>query len=180
MTSTIYTNEYSAQAEQEAREYLFEEYGESNGWNSPEEVPCEEMWNELSFQNEINWNDFEAEAKKFFDDYFLVKGSIGRWNGRFYGYKMVTNFNELCTLWNDCDYITIKDINGKFQIEATHHDGTNYYEVKRMTHKGLERLQHYEERCGVFEYDEQYIYNILFNDSHYTHLPCYEKSFVNA
>lgn len=179
--TTIYTNcDYSSEYEQEIRNFLFEEYGEYNDWETPDDISDEEVYEEMHFNDEISWNDFKTEAENFFDDYFLITGSVGRWNGRFRGGKVISSLDELINCFCECDYITITDENGHFYIEASHHDGTNYYEVKRITEAGLEYMQRYEDRCNWGEYDEEFLHDKLFNNSHYTHLPRYAKTVYNS
>lgn len=58
----------------------------------------------------------------------LVIADIGRWNGRFVGYKEIQSGNIKDCLYSEMDmnkwYI---DKYGDLRCEAIHHDGTNYY-----------------------------------------------------
>ena len=58
----------------------------------------------------------------------LVIADLGRWNGRFSGYKEIKSGNIRDCLYADTDYATwYVDKNGDFRCTAIHHDGTNYY-----------------------------------------------------
>ena len=58
----------------------------------------------------------------------LVIADLGRWNGRFSGYKEIKSGNIRDCLYTDTDYATwYVDKNGDFRCTAIHHDGTNYY-----------------------------------------------------
>lgn len=58
----------------------------------------------------------------------LVIADIGRWNGRFSGYREIESGNISDCLYTDMDYATwYVDKNGDFRCDAIHHDGTNHY-----------------------------------------------------
>ena len=58
----------------------------------------------------------------------LVIADLGRWNGRFSGYKEITSGNIRDCLYSDCDYSTwYVDKLGDLRCDAVHHDGTNHY-----------------------------------------------------
>ena len=76
----------------------------------------------------------------------IVIADLGRWNGRFSGYKMIDSGNIKDCLQSECDmnewYV---DKNGDFRCKAIHHDGTNYYLYRtfkdNVTESQIERLQ---------------------------------------
>ena len=58
----------------------------------------------------------------------LVIADLGRWNGRFDGYKEIESGNIRDCLYSDTDYSTwYVDKRGDLRCTAIHHDGTNYY-----------------------------------------------------
>ena len=58
----------------------------------------------------------------------IVIADIGRWNGRFQGYKVIESGNIRDCLYSDCDRNTwFVDKNGDLRCDAVHHDGTNHY-----------------------------------------------------
>lgn len=58
----------------------------------------------------------------------LVIADLGRWNGRFDGYKEIESGNIKDCLYSDTDYSTwYVDKRGDLRCTAIHHDGTNYY-----------------------------------------------------
>jgi hypothetical protein len=141
MRHIIFDNYYSSEAEKDAREYLFAEYGEDNEWNSPEDIPDDIVWKEIYNEQDICWDASRRDLERFFDgDNFLIYGTFGSWRGSLSAGKVISSFAELSDAWKDCDYLKLYDENGHFYIECSHHDGTNYYEVKRITAKGMELL----------------------------------------
>lgn len=58
----------------------------------------------------------------------LVIADLGRWNGRFPGYKEIDSGNIRDCLYSDTDYSTwYVDKLGDLRCDAVHHDGTNHY-----------------------------------------------------
>lgn len=58
----------------------------------------------------------------------LVIADLGRWNGRFSGYKEIASGNIRDCLYSDTDYSTwYVDRLGDLRCDAIHHDGTNHY-----------------------------------------------------
>ncbi len=58
----------------------------------------------------------------------LVIADLGRWNGRFQGYKEIPTGNIRDCLYSDTDYSTwYVDKLGDLRADAIHHDGTNHY-----------------------------------------------------
>lgn len=162
------TTEY----ENEIREFCFEEYAEDHGWQSVEDVPESFLWNVINDCRNMEWEDAEGCLKDFFDnEIFLCRGTVGRWNGDFDAGNIVYSFDELADAWRDCDYIKLYDINGHFYIEATHHDGTNCFEVKKVTEAGAEYIDNH-----YWNYSDRELHERLFNNSHYTHLPHFANS----
>mgnify|MGYP000927480805 CR=1 FL=1 len=58
----------------------------------------------------------------------IVIADLGRWNGRFQGYKIIQSGNIRDCLYSDTDLTEwYVDKLGDLRAEAIHHDGTNYY-----------------------------------------------------
>lgn len=58
----------------------------------------------------------------------IVIADLGRWNGRFQGYKIIQSGNISDCLYSDTDMTEwYVDKLGDLRAEAIHHDGTNYY-----------------------------------------------------
>jgi hypothetical protein len=161
----------SSEAEDEARKFLYLDMGQVEGWASESEVPESEVYEELRFEYETAWEEEERLLISFFNEgTFLMKGTIGRWNGNYEGGKIVSSFKEMAELWKDCDDIKLYDCNGHFYITASHHDGTNYMEVKKLTAKG----ERYAE-AHSYMYDKE-LHTRLWKDSHYTILPHFAEN----
>lgn len=71
----------------------------------------------------------------------LVIADLGRWNGRFSGYKETASGNIRDCLYSDTDYSTwYVDRLGDLRCDAVHHDGTNHY-LYRVYKPGVTETQ---------------------------------------
>lgn len=71
----------------------------------------------------------------------LVIGDLGRWNGRYPGYREISSGNIRDCLQLDTDHATFYvDKLGDLRCKAYHHDGTNYY-LYRVYKPGVSREQ---------------------------------------
>lgn len=134
---TLYSNEITEEKVEYARQYLLDENGE--------EPTDSELWNFLNADDDINWDVFEREYEKYFNtNNFVVKASLGRWNGRFNSGKILTSgWSDFCRIIQDYDNLEIVDNNGHLEVVGRHHDGTDYFEIRELTRKGDEYANGY-------------------------------------
>lgn len=148
----------------DARDYLFDEYAEEEGWEKKSDIPDQRVWDEINAHDEMSWEDEKYELEKFFDGgHWILQGTLGLWNGPHRGGYTFEDFKGLARCWNNLGYISIYDKNGHFLIDAYHHDGTNHYEVKRLTDKGCE-----------------YLNNHVWDPLEATHNAIFENNFLSA
>ena len=176
MKNVLFNNYYDSEREQYARENILEDRGEDNGWENVDDIPDEEVWDELNFQEEIEWEETISDLKRFFDGKtLLVTGTVGTWQGNFAGGKVLTVEN-ISDCWKNCDYIEIYDENGHFYIRSSHHDGTNLFEVKVLTEKGADMWDKYEYDYIWRDLSIQDVHGKLYNNSRYSHIPHYARN----
>ena len=136
---TIYDNYDCFDRKKEVREFLFNEYAEENEWNSPEDIPDEIVWDELDMQDRIQWDDVKYKLSALFEkNVYILTGTCGRWYGERSGGSFIRSVNDLLSCIEHLDYIRIYDKNGHLYIHGSHHDGSDDYELKRLTHTGYE------------------------------------------
>ena len=85
----------------------------------------EDIANECNFLEQTWFEDELSELARVDEGYGLIAiADVGRWNGRFSGYKEI---KLLCTvMYSDCDYERVYvDSNGDLRKEESHHDGSN-------------------------------------------------------
>lgn len=85
----------------------------------------EDIDNECQFLDRCNYEDEEYQLEDVDEHCGLIAiADLGRWNGRFSGYKEVKNLADV--LQSSCDYERVYvDSNGDLRKEESHHDGSN-------------------------------------------------------
>lgn len=154
-----------------AREYLFDECNDGQ-WEKPEDIPDSTVWDEVNEENDINWQEFRREMATFLESgSFLLVGTVGRWNGTYAGGTYVETFGDIQRFWTDCDYVKVYDKGGHLYFEGSHHDGTNYAELRRVTRKGQELRERLENK---WESDRE-IHAKIFKCNIYSALPHFAR-----
>ena len=161
----IWTNNPYDFNEEEMKE-VWLETAEANDWEIPEDGPSDiQLWDEWYDQNEINWDDIEGEVKYHNEEgSYLIIASLGLWNGRFDGGKIIDGYltEAIRACFEDYNKVYWQDKNLK--VEAIHHDGTNYFIIKKLTDKGIEFYNNH-----YYDYDDRTLHQKLFKDAHYSH-----------
>ena len=153
-----------------AREYLFEEYGEDEEWETEDDVPENRVIDEVYAQSEWDWDDFKIEFGHFLKSStngFLLVGTCGCWDGTYNGGCYVNRFDDLYNFWEDCRDIKVWDEGGHLYIKATHHDGNNYAELRELTCKGSNYALNHR-----WDSDSE-VHETLMSSNFYTKLPHY-------
>lgn len=90
-----------------------------------EEEITEEMLMDRCYDSNRLWFDDEYEQLKDLSEGRLIAiADLGRWDGRFSGYKELRSLE--CTMNTTCDYEKLYvDSNGDLRKEESHHDGSN-------------------------------------------------------
>ena len=156
ITKIIYTDDPYDFNEEEIREFLT--YDEEI--EDPSEDDCWEAWRN---QCEIEWDEVSYEMQRYAGS-FIIVGTLGLWNGNFKGSCLIRG--NLLKAVQECleDYNRIYMYNKQLHVEATHHDGTNNFIIKKLTKKGEEYYDNHEWDITDFEMNQR-----LFQDSHYSH-----------
>ena len=121
------------------------------------------------------WEDERELLKEFFDgsEQYLVRGYVGRWNGSYAAGQVFNDFDEMFyTAAQDCDYWKIWDENGHLYLKCSHHDGTNLFEIKRLTQRGAAFLDKWENDFGDIRTMKE-IHGIIWDSNFFSGLPHY-------
>lgn len=142
-------------------------------WVDEDEEITDDMLYE--WRNEQTNLDFETamdELKSFFCNKNVgFFGNVGRWDGNHKAGK-IGKFEEVFyAAIKDCDYINIYEENGKMFLECSHHDGTNFFEIKEITDKGMEYLDRWE--YGTDNRTEEHAHTQIYK--RYSHRPGFCK-----
>ena len=168
--TTIFYNDTEAESFEATKNYLFETFADEEGWLTPDEIPDCVVYHEMDEERRREWDDFKADLEHVFDkDCYLLTGTCGRWNGPAQGGKFIHNFDDLMDCIRHLDYVKFYDENGHFYIYGYHHDGSDHYELKRLTKKGYE----FADR-NYFAHD-RYLHNTIMSNNFYSALPRFAK-----
>ncbi len=171
MERVIYDNCDYDTYEEAARKDL-----EDNGNANPTE---EEISSEMDFLMQTDWQNVKAELTDFFKtDTWLARGTAGSWDGAIEVGFTFKGFEKLCdAVCSDCDYVKIWDEDGHFHISGTHHDGTNHVEVVKLSKKGKNILNEWndaDDDSDLGNYSWKELYKLL--ATCYSDIPNYAKA----
>lgn len=112
----------------------------------PQGENSQDYWNFVYRERELECDDFFDNIKycKIDNEYYwVVSGSIGRWNGTFVIEQtiMSTLSKAIRECWNGCDDIIVKKRGSVIYVTAIHHDGRNYFGIRALSDKGRDRLE---------------------------------------
>ena len=100
---------------------------ETNGTN-PDEITEDMLYQEMVRVNDDYLYDERDNLNVQLTEPIIVIADLGRWNGRFLGYKMIESGKISDCLYSATDYTEwYVDKDGEFKAEAVHHDGRNKY-----------------------------------------------------
>ena len=117
---TIYDNYYSYDREKDTREWLFDDCSEDSDWSSPDDIPDERVYDEMDFQDRMQWDDVKAELDTLFKkNIYILTGTCGRWNVPAQGGRFIQSVDDLLSCIGHLDYIRIYDRNGHLYIVIT-------------------------------------------------------------
>lgn len=84
----------------------------------------ERLYEECDFNNQVWLDDTETDLRHCDRRELVAIANLGRWNGRYSGYKILKSLSD--ALYTSCDdeelYI---DANGDLRKSESHHDGNN-------------------------------------------------------
>lgn len=162
----IYNNYDLCNMFDDARAFLLEEHDK-------DEITDSMVWDEIYFQDSLNWQDESERLTDFFTGHgsFLIRGYVGRWDGDFAAGAVFDNWESMfADATKDCDYVKIWDENGHFYLKCSHHDGTNLFEIKRLSDAGYSFIDNWEYNWDD-ERSERQIHDIVWNSNFLSSLP---------
>lgn len=151
----------------EMREMLLESY-------APDEVTDEFVYDVIADDLRFEMEDVRENLRNLFAGETLIAvGHCGTWRGNLPAGNVSDDFDDMFDRMTcDCDYIRIWDENGHLFVECSHHDGTNRFEIKRLTARGIALYEQWEG-----DWDDkrtrQQIHALLFSYNLFSALPHY-------
>ena len=132
------TNDY--EIFEETKQHMFDYYAELEGWQSIDEITDDIVYNEINELHSLEWIELKLYLDDLFEnnDYFIIKGTSGRWDGPAECGRFVNSTDELLGFLSHLNNVCFYEKNGHFYIEGYHHDGIDHYELKKLTGKGYD------------------------------------------
>ena len=164
--TTVFYNDTDTRSFASVKNYLFETFAEEEGWFSEDDIPDCVVYHEIEEEQRREWEDFRADLEYLLSkDCYLLTGTCGRWNGPAEGGKFIRSADDLFDCICHLDYVKIYDENGHFYIYGYHHDGSDSYEMKRLTKKGYEFADRY------YFAKDRHLHRTIMNNNFYSALP---------
>ena len=69
----FYDDTADYEAYDDVRAYLFDMYGEDNGWETADDVPDNWVYDEISEQNNADWRELLHDLGRVFKSCFLLR-----------------------------------------------------------------------------------------------------------
>lgn len=144
------------------REEMKQDYEEIYG-ETPNE---EELDRFIEDTNDVYFDDERSNVESYENQHglktYVILADLGLWYGHAAGGKIIKG------LWNaisKCfeDYNHIYEYKRRLCVDAIHHDGTNHFQIKELTPKGLEYIENHPYMS------DRELHERLFKDSHYSH-----------
>ena len=150
----------------EAEQAVYESFCESQDWTSINDVPADMVWDEISLQNEADWEYFTGAFIRLLEKYtFLITGTCGRWNGPAECGNFIKDYDDFTAFIKHLNNIKIYELNGHLYISGYHHDGHDSYKMKKLTDRGV---QYADRHC--FAHDK-YLHSRIMKCNFYSVLP---------
>lgn len=153
-TRVIFSTDNYIFPSEEMKEIVRDNF-KANGLEVPED-DSDEFYQELQ---EIRFSDEECffEDLGHDDDMCIITGSVGVWTGQ---HKVVPHVVRglkaaLLKCIRECDYYTFKlsEDSKTISVESSHHDGTNYLDVRIFTPEAYERYEELSEDDNEDEFN---------------------------
>ncbi|MDE5639177.1 MAG: hypothetical protein K2I47_05215 [Odoribacter sp.] len=141
---------------------LWEDYAEAAKEVCEEdgmEVTEYNIWTEIYRLDEGCWEEVRRQLATFFQGrMWLLYGYVMRWNGRQRAGFVFTSFWEMFQkATKDQEHVHIFEQGNRMFLECLHHDGTNFYEIRKITEKGCSYLKRWEKNWAGRELCSTYM-----------------------
>lgn len=150
MKRILFTTDYDYDEFVNDNQDFLEDYCEEHGYPTIYDIPERIIYNEIDFRSQMFFEDELVNLREIsVPNVIICFANVGRWNGRFDGYKILTY--DL----SDCLRLTAED-HDSFELyvdsynllgSGCHHDGTNYYEFRMLKND-----------CLIDEFEDAFYY----------------------
>lgn len=106
------------------------------------------------------WEDLKAVKNSSYNDYYVVTGRLGLWYGTRGGIcETFDNLYDACRKCaTDALDIVVKCDGKKIDFTCYHHDGTNVFEIRRLTWDDYDKVRYWDDDIdgNVFDYIDKH------------------------
>lgn len=166
----IFSNYYEdlEKSYDDAREYLLDEHDE--------EPSDDDIWDYIYEEANYEYDDIITQIMHYLrDTETIFVGSVGRWDGTFDGGDIDTFETLYYKAIKDCDYIKFEeDDNEHLYLTCSHHDGTNCFEIRLLTDKGMKFFDDWNYNFND-KRTEQEVHTEIMKNKKYSTFPCIRK-----
>lgn len=119
-----------------------------------EKLSNEELREECNISIHDRFNEFEYKFKDYFDNHTLI-AKVVECNFRYREKFVVFDyFNLLVELLNECDYISIYELNGDLFIDLSYKSSSIKYMFKEVNKQGLTWYTNNWDRTDIFVFEK--------------------------
>lgn len=106
----------------------------------PDDEDSQDYWDYASKVNDADYNE-DMRAIEYSEDNehrCVITGSLGLWNGRPAIKPVVCGslVKAIKKCFGSCDDLRVNFEDGVYKVSAIHHDGTNSFEIHKLSKKG--------------------------------------------
>ena len=154
----------------ETYKYFDEEKAALQETNPDITITDQMVWNSLSDMEDEDYSNAKWELKELFgENKVIALGTCGTWRGDFESAKIFNDFEmALAACAKECDYIKIEREGRHIYVTASHHDGTNHFELKVVTEKGERYYDNWN--YGNSDKTEYQVLKTIWKSSNYSKL----------
>lgn len=123
----------------DSTDYVDEEQFRKMMIEDGEDPDAIDYWDWVSDALRDQYDNLRRQIERVFPyEECVVVGSVGLWYGRrdIEATKVRSVWDAIEKCCRSCE-VVINQVNGHFEIEASHHDGTNWFEIYLLNDKGV-------------------------------------------
>lgn len=166
-TKLIWSNlHHKAYPNREENLEAYREFLEINNEPIPDEIEDSDL--DIYINNCINedisilMSEIRHYERTHGEKEYVVIADLGLWNGRHAGGRIIKGLSSAIRRTFE-DYNTVEIKGNRLIVSAAHHDGTNHFEIKELTPRGVT----FKANSGKTLTDKE-LHHKLFTDSHYS------------
>lgn len=134
------------------REISYDEYVEDCELNDiePQGQESEDYYDFVSERQNLDFEIFFYNLNSK-NDYWIITGSVGLWCGRreimpimVYGLR-----ESILKCFEKCDDVKVVKRGNVIKVDVSHHDGTDYFEIRALTELGKERYERHDGEISI-------------------------------